>query len=225
MTRWAHISVMALVLTMAWSCSKDRDIDPSLTDYRYDVVTYLGSTDNGMRQQFELVGRGDNPSVILEGIVDIPKGVLPNHRVLLRYDLDDRTSQATRRSIKAYGCTAIISDSIRYNALPLARYPRHAVRLRSLWRTGDFVNLHCQVEYTGKSRLFFLMIDSATIDADTVQCYLVHDPRTDSTMWWRECYASFHVGNVWRRPGCRALRVHITDVVAPEVPWHDIVKP
>ena len=69
------------------------------------------------------------------------------------------------------------------------------------------------------------MIDSATIDADTVQCYLVHDPRTDSTMWWRECYASFHVGNVWRRPGCRALRVHITDVVAPEVPWHDIVKP
>ena len=33
---------------MAWSCSKDRDIDPSLTDYRYDVVTYLGSTDNGM---------------------------------------------------------------------------------------------------------------------------------------------------------------------------------
>lgn len=223
--RWlAHIASLTLVVVFVVACDDGKDLDASYTDYRYDLVTYLGPTASGT-QLFQLVGRDDAPSVTLEGSVQVPEGVLVNHRVLLRYDFEDRSSTAQHRPVKAYGCSAIISDSIRYNALPLNRYPQHPVRLRSLWRTGDFINLHCQVEYTGKARLFFLMIDSATIASDTVQCYLVHDPRTDSTQWWRECYASFHVGNVWKRPTCRVLRININDKTFPDVHSRDIVKP
>ena len=203
------------------SCDKQEDIDRSYTDYRYDIVTYLGANDQGA--VFEYLGHGDSAAIRLQSRVTV-KDVKTNQRVLLRYDFTDRTNTSANRDIEVYGCGSIISDSLRQSQAAPDSLPRHQVKLRSLWRTGEFINLHCQVEYTSKARTFMLVADAQTLDSDTVHCYLVHDLRGERATFWRDCYASFNVGVLWRKNTFRCLRVHLNDVTFPETEYYDFIK-
>jgi hypothetical protein len=98
------------------------------------------------------------------------------------------------------------------------------VKLRSLWRTGEFINLHCMVEYTGKTRTFMLVADETTLADDTVHCYLVHDLRGEQATFWRDCYASFNVGALWHKDTFKCLRFHLTDVAFPDTEYYDFIK-
>ena len=200
---------------------KQEDIDRAYTDYRYDSVTYLGQ--NAAGAVFEYLGHGDSAAVRLQSSVDISEDAKANQRVLLRYDFADKAT-GDRRDINVYACHTIISDSIRMTMDGPDSLPHHQVKLRSLWRTGEFINLHCQLEYTGKSRTFMLVADGNTLNDDTVQCYLAHGLRNAEGTFWRDCYASFNVGALWKRPSFRCLRLHINDLSFPDTDYYDFTK-
>lgn len=203
------------------SCDKQEDIDRAYTDYRYDIVTYLGVNDHGA--VFEYLGHGDSAAIRLQSRVTV-SDVKTHQRVLLRYDFIDRANTSASRDIEVYGCSSIISDSLRQSQAASDSLPRHPVKLRSMWRTGEFINLHCQVEYTSKARTFMLVADAQTLDSDTVHCYLVHDLRGEHAAFWRDCYASFNVGVLWRKDSFRCLRVHLNDVTFPDTEFYDFIK-
>ena len=208
----ATTTMLVLLITAMISCDKENDIDKAYTDYLYDFVTYLGKQADGTTT-FELESRDNGPvTTLIAGDVDIPKGVDEGNRVLLRY-APAGADNGNSRHIYAYAVNAIISDSLRYTIKPLETYLQgnSPVKLRSLWRTGNYLNFHGQLEYTGKSRHFYLLLDSTTAKRDTVECYMVHNVFGDTTYHWRECYASFYVGVMWKRPSCRVMRVHIGD--------------
>jgi len=224
--RW-H-SVMLALAGVVWlltlgGCSDEDPISPAYTDYRLDIVTYQGQNDRGA--VFERVGRNDSGSVVLQSTVDISADAHAGQRVLLRYGGVDMTSGGTG-NIDVYACNAIVSDTLRRTAggTPIGDYPMHEVRLRSLWRTGQYINLHCQVEYTGAARTLMLVADSATVASDTVHCYVVHDLRGQEGTYWRDCYASFYVGGVWQRSSCRVVRVHVKDLTYSDVSYYDFEK-
>lgn len=222
MTKLRHLHILLFALLLALiSCEKEEDLDRSYTDYRYDIVTYLGQNDKGA--VFEYLGHGDSTAIRLQSIVDISNDAKNNQRVMLRYDFNDHAVSASR-DITVYGCSAIISDSIRQSMLAPDSLPQHAVKLRSLWRTGVYLNLHCQVEYTGEARSFMLVADGRTLDSDTVDCYLAHDLRGKPGTFWRDCYASFSIGALWKRESCKCLRVHINDVTYPNTEHYDFIK-
>ena len=208
MANWTRIIVLTLLLTLV-ACG-DEDIDRRYTDYRTDIVTFLDNDEQGA--VFELLRRDDSTAVTLLGNLALGNGVKPGQRVLLRYDWADRLA-ADRRRVMVYGVATIVSDSLRYTVKPLSDYldQMEPVKLLSIWRTGDYLNLRAQVEYTGKARHFYLLLDSATVKADTAHCYLVNNTHGDTTYHWREGYASFFVGNLWHRPGLRTMRVHVND--------------
>jgi len=218
--RHLPLLLMTLLLALA-ACDKQEDIDRAYTDYRHDIVTYLGQNDRGA--VFEYLGHGDSSAIRLQSSVSV-SDVKTHERVLLRYDFADDNG-GNSRDITVYGCSGIISDSLRQatgNAID--SLPRHEVKLRSLWRTGEFVNLHCQVEYTGKARAFLLVADAGTIESDTVHCYLIHDLRGERGTFWRNCYASFNVGAVWKRPTLKCMRVHLNDLTYPRTTYYDFSK-
>ncbi len=217
--RYLPILLMAVLSALA-SCNKQEDIDRSYTDYRYDIVTYLGV--NGTGAVFEYLGHGDSASVKLQSRVTV-KDVKTNQRVLLRYEFADKATGA-ERDVNVYGCNGIFSDSLRQTQASPDSLPCQEIKLRSLWRTGEFINLHCQVEYTGKARTFMLVADGNTLTSDTVDCYLVHDLRGERATFWRDCYASFNVGALWRKDTFRCLRIHLNDVTFPETAYYDFTK-
>ena len=223
MSRTKHLTILLLTYLLALaSCDKQEDIDRAYTDYRYDIVTYLGLNTTGA--VFEYLGHGDSVAVRLQSDVAFDGEDIKEHqRVLLRYDFADKTV-GDSRCINVYGCSAIFSDSLRQSSIAPDSLPAREVKLRSLWRTGEFINLHCQVEFTGKARTLMLVADEKTLADDTVYCYLVHDLRGVQGSFWRDCYASFNVGALWHRHSFKCMRVFINDLTYPEITFYDFNK-
>ena len=221
MKHLVYLPILLLTALVALvACDKQKDIDRAYTDYRYDIVTYLGV--NGTGAVFEYLGHGDSASVKLQSRVTV-KDVKTNQRVLLRYEFADKSTGA-ERDVNVYGCNGIFSDSLRQTQDSPDSLPCQEIKLRSLWRTGEFINLHCQVEYTGKARTLMLVADANTLASDTVDCYLVHDLRGERATFWRDCYASFNVGALWCKDTFRCLRIHLNDVTFPETAYYDFTK-
>lgn len=222
----AHITLLAAVMLMAvcFACGDDKEIDRSYTHYRYDIVTYMGVDDSG-QEVYSLESRTRNDAVTLIATGShAPQDSYVGRRLLLRYAYSETgDTTAAVRSITAFSAHAIISDSLRYTVKPLRQYlaGNSPMRLRSVWRTGPYINMHGQLEYTGRSRHFYMIIDSTTWHADTVQCYMVHNVYGDTTRHWREFYASFYVGTVWRNNDHRVLRLHMPDELHPADSIHD----
>ena len=214
-----------LFLTLL-SCDRSHDgsLDSNFETQLVDIVTYTG-LDQDNHATFRLDGRDDDPAVMLYTKVDAPSKVKVNERILLTYDVNHRAPDGSYWDINATGFSRIINDSIRVNAKPLDTYSMRPIKLNSAWRTGEFINIYGQAEYTGKSRLLYMMIDKETKYNDTVQAYLVHDllgTPADSIFYWRDFYLSVNVGAL-KSPSapCRALRLNINDANNPSVTHRD----
>ena len=215
--------MLAVVAMVAVSCQDDNDGTDVYTDFRYDLVTYMGQEAEGAT--FEYLGQNDSTVVTLHSTLPQQEDLKMGRRVLLNYKVEDKPS-ASHWLVTVNGySTGVASDSLRYNTQPLDNYQMHPIRLKSLWRTGSYINLRCEVEYTGKQRMLYLMMDKATHHADTVHCYLIHDLMdATSTYLWRSCYGSFYVGKVWQLESCRVLRVHVNDETYPDKQYYDFSK-
>ena len=225
----SHASrLLALLLAVAaLSACQDRgDDDTRIVEWRYDFVTYMGYS--GSTATFEYLGRGDSAAIVLRASgLDKPRHLATGQRVLLYYTVTGTPSPGVRDvQARYYTSGNVASDSLRVNTKPVEQYAMHPIKLRSLWRTGGYINLRGQVEYTGHPRQLYLMADGATLDSDTVDVYLVHDlmQGQDSTRFWRNCYGSFYVGEAWYKPSCRVMRVHVRDVVRPQATCYDFAK-
>lgn len=206
----SHASrLLALLLAVAaLSACQDRgDDDTRIVEWRYDFVTYMGYS--GSTATFEYLGRGDSAAIVLRASgLDKPGHLATGQRVLLYYTVTGTPSPGVRDvQARYYTSGNVASDSLRVNTKPVEQYAMHPIKLRSLWRTGGYINLRGQVEYTGHPRQLYLMADGATLDSDTVDVYLVHDlmQGQDSTRFWRNCYGSFYVGEAWYKIG----RAHV----------------
>ena len=216
--------VLALLLAVALtSCSDDNEGMDVYADFRYDLVTYTGQ--DGTGATFEYLGQNDSAVVTLHSTLERQNDLKVGRRVLLNYKVEDKPS-ASHWLVTVNGYSAgVASDSLRYNTQPLETYQMHPIRLKSLWRTGNYINLRCELEYTGKQRMLYLMMDKDTHHADTVHCYLVHDLMgATSTYFWRSCYGSFYVGKVWQLESCKVLRVHVNDETYPDKQYYDFSK-
>ena len=206
--------VIPLLLTLALlpvvvACSDD-EVDSRYTDYRYDIVTYLGT--DGTTARFAMTPREGRPTITLTADIAIDPRYKAGQRMWLRYMPETGLTDTLCR-VTAYAATAVTTDSLRYSVRPIGHYTSQMqpVDPLSLWQTGDYVNLHFKVEYTPNSRHFYLLLDSASRHADTVRTYLVNNTFNDTLYHWREAYASFYIGSVLRQPTCRVLDIALTN--------------
>ncbi|MBR5102322.1 MAG: hypothetical protein IK092_04300 [Muribaculaceae bacterium] len=208
---------MAVALSVGIASCDDDEAPEYMTtyeNYRTDIVTYEGS--KSQTAQFTYWGRGDSTAISITANDCTPQETKIGERVLLRYRITEQTCD--HWNAQAYNCSKILSDSLRVNIADLDNYKTWRVRLNSLWRTGDYINLNCQLEYTGEKRAFYLMVDKNTVKADTAHCYLIHDLLDAHDIYfWRDCIASFYVGQLWKVSPCNTLCIHVNDVNFPQV--------
>lgn len=226
MSRILGILTLLIVGITIIACDRNHDglLDESFETQLVDIVTYTGADDD-RHATFRLDGRDDEPSVNLFSNMTAPSNVNKDSRVMLTYAIKHKAPDGTYWDVNVMSLTRIISDSIRVNSNPLDTYSMRPIKLRSAWRTGEFINLHGQVEYTGKNRYLFMMIDRDTRDKDTVQAYLIHDlinTPIDSIYYWRDFYLSVNVGALKSpKSPCHTLRLNINDESNPKVTYYD----
>ena len=98
-----------------------------------------------------------------------------------------------------------VTDSLRFTSRPDS-VVMDSVRLKSIWRTGNYLNLSTEVKFTEGKRQLYLVMDKATWHSDTVRAYLAHNMLGEQAYFWRKCYLSFYIGAVWKLQSCKVLR-------------------
>ncbi len=226
MTRITTIATLSIIAaTLLAGCSDDYNPGTdTYRDFRLDVATCLG-INNSAGAEFEYIGHNDSATVRLQSaLTTLPSGVVAGKRVLLRYSYSSTPfagGNPDARPISTYRCTPIFTDTVRVGSQASWK-ASHELKLRSLWRTAGYINMRSQVEVTGHTRMLGLVADAATVNADTVECHLVHNLMgADTTYYWRDCYGSFFAGNITGRATCRVLRVWVNDCVKPNVKYYD----
>ncbi len=222
-TTIATLSIIAATLLAGCSDDYNPGTD-TYRDFRLDVATCLG-INNSAGAEFEYIGRNDSATVRLQSaLTSLPSGVVAGKRVLLRYSYTSTQfagGNPDARHISTYRCTPIFTDTVRVGS-QASWTSSHELKLRSLWRTGGYINMRSQVEVTDHTRMLRLVADAATVNADTVECHLVHNLMgADTTYYWRDCYGSFFAGNITGKATCRVLRVWVNDCVKPNVKYYD----
>lgn len=213
-----------LLILVACNDGHDGNLDDEYETQLIDLVTYTGLDDAG-HAMFRLEGRDDEPGVDLFTTVGLPQKVDLHSRVLLHYSIKHKDPAGVYWDINAMSLTRIMSDSLRVNINPIDSYSMRPIRLISSWRTGEFINLHGQVEYTGKNRFLYMLADRDTRMNDTIDAYLIHDllgTPEDSVYYWRDFYLSVNVG-VLKSDNypCHLLRLHLNDDNNPNVTYYD----
>lgn len=221
MSKEMTILLSVVVAATATACSDDDAYQYG--DFRYDMVTYAGSDSNG-RATFEMLQRDDTGLITL--ITDDACSINSDQgqRMLLQYIPAGSVDNGVQ-IITPQGYTLAITDTLRYaDHERIDTLAMDSIKLKSIWRTGDYLNVSCQVKYTTEARYLNLVTDSDSRQNDTVHCYLYHDMLGQTAYFWRQSYLSFYVGEVWNLESCSTLRIHLTDVTYPDVSYYDFTK-
>lgn len=219
-TTWPYILFTIIASVLLTSCSDDEYYQYG--DFRFDMVTYTGYDNEQGAATYINYPAGDNAPQTLIDRQYAPTDLQAGSRILLNYIIDSHNSDGTI-AITTRGYTQAFADSLRYTPI-VSTIPMDSISLYSIWRTGNYINLHCRVKYTDSARLMALLADYKTINDDTVHCYLMHNTMGAQVYFWRRCYASFDISSVWNLQSCKTVRIHINDVAYRDQKYYDFTK-
>lgn len=201
-----HIAILCVTVLSLSGCGSD-EVNDTMT--LYDLVTFEGNTEKAA--MFSMRKNGDSPLIELTAPgrrVDTAQ-VKQGTRLLMAY-VPESGLPYTSGPVTLRGLSLINSAPVqtgkpdRWNATP--------VYMNSMWRTGTYLNMECLVDYTSQTgRRFMLVADETTVNDSEPQLYVVHDLGTLPENFTRRIYASWDMAEVWNRPGCRGVKVHIRD--------------
>lgn len=217
--RLKQIIIFLIFITSIASCRVD---EPSYNgNFLYNFVTYEGVIDKADQFSYQL--KDDSPLITLRTLetngIEWKKGA----RALMNYEILNHKS-GTQKIIKITDISKVIFDSLRVTTKEnIINSPNAPVRLKSLWRTGNYINIDCSVQFTESKRQFKLVMDEATWQNEIVEVYLLQNLFDAETYFWRKAYASFFIGNVWNMPTCKTIRVHLNDESYP-TKYYDFTK-
>lgn len=216
------VLLLLVVATVTLSCDKEEYYEYG--DSRYDMVTYLGYNAGLDASVFKYLPPEDLPAKTLYDIGTEFERLTAGDRVLLNYEPIDTFADGSV-DIATKGIVQAITDSLRYvDGRLVETVPMDSIKLNSIWRTGDYINIYSRVKFTNKSRMFYLVMDESTWHEDIVHCYLAHNMMGQTAYFWRRCYGSFCIKAVWNLPSCKVVRVHLNDLNYPEKKYYDFNK-
>ena len=223
--RFSYILLLLMTLA-ATACDSDKQVDSVQDSFRFDMVTYDGYADGCAL--FTYLPRLDGKAIGYSAQMNKEPYIVQGQRVLLNYYLPAKSTPSSdeRQVVKVKSFTPVITNTLRIaDEARIDTMAREHIRLHSIWRTGKYINLHAEVEHTGKSRWFYLLADKATWNSDTIDCYLIHNTFGAQAYHWRKAYASYDISAAWNRPKCKVLRVLLNDEIAKNTHAYCFDKP
>ena len=216
--------LFSLVLAVLLFSACDDDKPGSIEDLaRFDMVTFEEESDAGTL--FSMQEYEDSPLIYLMAGGYRDTKLKKGQRTMLGYYTGAVNGNTAEISVKYR--VPVIFDSLRVSTKEHIReFEINPVELKSIWRTGNFVNINTFVQYTDKQRFIALVADEATLGRETVEAYFIDDILGHPGYYYRQAYISFFTGNLWAKyPNSKTLRVYVNDKNYPNVKYYDIKKP
>ena len=209
MKKWCKyilMSVMAMGLLAA--CSEDDDAY-SYGDFLYELVTYEGSEEG--KAVFTYQSYNDSPLVTLTASnvksVDAPKG----QRMLLNYVIEQSLA-ANDQVVTVKGLAKVNTDTIAVvESSKLDTTKMDPVKVASVWRTGNYLNVRCKVLYTETPRMMALATTGEVGEDGALQCYQLQDLMGAQPYYWTETYFSYYIEPAISNADCKTLIYNVND--------------
>ncbi len=207
-----HIPLTVIMLVSLHSCSDDKNYNDSAM---YSDIVTIASTAEEQGTVFKFRRYDDSPEITLTDPRLTLKKDSEGLRVLLRY-YSESGQPYTSGTIKTRAVSAINNDTTIIRPVERYNWDATPIYLHSVWRTGEYINMHLRVEYSETPRYFNLLVDSLSLEDAVAQLYLVHDKGSAPDNYLMEIYASFNIDNVWSQPTCEGIDIHINDSNLPK---------
>lgn len=199
------ILLMPLLLAACGNDPSGPDVEPAV----YNIVTYESTTLDGSIAVFTYQVLDDSPVITLTADWKVPDGIVPGTRLLLAYVTDTPGKSGpveVKQAVVIPGGKPVTASKIPYS---------EPVEIRSLWRTGPYLNLDALVTISGTASEIGLYAVEKTIGKPTVQLAVIvgeGDGPVGAEVK-KSLYASWNIGEIWDAPTCTAVEVHYTDVL------------
>lgn len=208
MDRLKYILLCLAAVVTFTSCSDDEE-PYRYGDFMYELVTYMGAEND--RAVFTYQSYNDSPLITLTASNIKSVGANIGQRMFLNFEVDEKLSH-TNQIVTVKGVSKVNTDTI-----VVAKSHSHdtlkmePLKIESVWRTGDYLNVRCQIQYTEKARKMYLFTNGE-IDADgTLNCYQIQDLMGAQTYYWIETYFSYYIKPAVESQDCKVLRYNVND--------------
>ncbi len=216
-----RILAMIMLIATLVSCGDD-EAGYVYGDFSYNMVTYAG--ESGENSVFTFQSYNDSPLITLVADNVSNPELNVGQRLLMNYIVEEGEGTEHQR-VTVKGLSKVNTDTIRVVAAEaLDTLKMDEMKLKSVWRTGNYLNIRCQLQYTEKARRMFLATTGETGADGMVKCYQIQDLMGATPYYWIETYFSYYIAPVWEQPDCTAIRYYLNDVTYPEVKYYDFLK-
>lgn len=210
-TLYIIISVLCL---SAWSC-RDEDGPFEDTFVSYDIAVFT-SQDQESGSVFTLYRPdSDEPIEYSASRQFIDVNTVPvGNRLLLGYIPEGAPYVSGK--IKIEGYSKINNDTLRVyesGTLEDNDWDRDPIYVYSMWRAGNYLNVHGKVTFTSGQWVLRLGMEEPEFDAHPAvpQVYLIYQMREPAENFQREFYASFDISQLWNESWCRGIDVNVNN--------------
>lgn len=200
------IAVCGGALMMYCSCGSN-DAGTDLRDEScYDFATFVSSNDKG--SVFTLRKAGDSPLVTLTSDARIDNMKLQaGTRVLIQYVPSGGQAPYVSGPIDLLGIGRIINGAVESHPNDtIMSWPSSPIKLTSMNRSGEYVDIWAQGDFTTKINRFDLVADEETVDDAVPSLRLVFEG--DRGIGYpHQIYASFDINDIWSMSSCRGIDI------------------
>lgn len=203
MTKFPLIFLAALALL---GCSKNEsaDVDPIVQN----IVTYEATSDDGTVSTFSFQAVDDSPLITISATWSPPADLLPGTRLLATYST---TTPSVSGAVELRGLQTI-PGGIPIDTCAIANLSSEGIGLRSIWRSGQYLNLTGSVYFTGNAGDVSLLVDSLSLSQPDVDAWIhvgidPNNPNVGSSAP-RSLVASWNIAEIWNNPLLQTLRIH-----------------
>ncbi len=200
--------IWLLGLSVLPSCSDDlsSSYDPNTL---YDIVSLVSNDDN--TAIFQFCKNGDSPTITLTADNVTLDSYQIGERMLLAYIPQSGTAYKDDR-ISIMGITSIFNDRLRETRISsVPDWDRDHISLYSLWRTGNYINMHCKLTYTSTASTFSMVLDEDTSGDEYPDLYMIFRMQNEEENFERNFYASIDISSIWDKPSCKGVTIHLNN--------------
>ena len=204
------ILIVAILLA---SCTKNEDYADKFVSY--DIVQLVSASNTGTT--FSLYLPDSDSEIIYNdtrgAVIDTGK-VAIGERLFLGYI--PASQPYVSGFITATGYTPITNDTLYVNTetpVDSTNWNANGIYIHSIWRMGNFINVHGKLTYTDAGSRLRLAVDKSALDTTpaVTSVYLIYYMEKPVANFEREFYASFNISSVWNSTWCAGIEVNVAN--------------
>ncbi len=215
-----NLAVLLLSLAVFSACSSDKD-NPEYpqvpADAVYDIVTLTATTASSSTFTVQK-DAGSAPTTYFSSVSFAENKTFPvGSRMLIIYKMLNGAKPYTSGSIELYGYAQLNNTEksvLTGDAADYEQWISDPVKMVSMWRTGDYLNVHALMFATTVARPtgFILVADETTLGKPVIESYLIVKSNTTDGGNQSPVYGSFNIKTLLDIETCETVRVNYFDV-------------